>query len=158
MSVGGEEKEGVMQGEVTLEKLQEKLNDVYDLRDTSDCHAVIRMLLRDVEGSKARENKYRVQLRSLAAAVLGEYYDAKEKARDALSSSSPKECPVNVMGFISKMAVMMKYAEDMTDEKLASEVLDRVWANLDMSSGESALLGEMMERFKGEKAKIGGVG
>lgn len=139
-----------MKGEVTLEKLQESLDGVYDLRDTVDCHSVIRFLLRDLEGSKARERQARERLRSLAASVISGDFAAKEKAHEALAPAGVKDEPANAVKFILRMGEMMKAAEDMTNDQLSEEVLDKVWANFDMSSRESAVLGEMMARFKGE--------
>jgi hypothetical protein len=136
--------------DMTLEKLQKNLDGVYDLRDTADCHAMIRFLLRDLDGSKAREKQAREKLKSLAASVLSDSFDAKEKARNVLSASGGKEDSTNAIKFILRMGEMMKAAEDMTNEQLSEEVLDKVWANLDMSSRESAVLGEMMARFKEE--------
>jgi hypothetical protein len=134
---------------MTLEKLQESLDGVYDLRDTMECHAVIRFLIRDLEGSKAREKQAREGFKSLAASVLaGDTIESKEKARDALSPTVNKEERANAAKFILKMGKMMKFAEDMNDEQISEEVLQRVWANLDMSGQESAMLGEMLARFK----------
>ena len=134
---------------MTLEKLQESLDGVYDLRDTVDCHAVIRFLIRDLEGSKAREKQAREGFKSLAASVLaGDTIESKEKARDALSPSANKEDRVNAAKFLLRMGKMMKSAEEMNDEQLSEEVLNRIWSNLDMSGKESAMLGEMLARFK----------
>jgi hypothetical protein len=42
----------------------------------------------------------------------------------------------------------MKSSEAMTNEQLITAVTDKIWMGLDMSSRESAVLGEMIFRIK----------
>ena len=51
------------------------------------------------------------------------------------------------MGFLERMSLKMTEAESMTDEQLR-EALLQIWAEYDMDSKESSVLGEVLERLK----------
>jgi len=132
--------------EDSLERLQERLDGVYDLTKVKDCRAVIDMLLRDLDKSNMRTSAEIVKMRSLALAVANDRFDAKEKAKEVLSSR--QRDGGHVMEFLASMAEEMKQADALDDESLAAEVLNTTWANLDMDSRESAVLSELIGRFK----------
>lgn len=95
---------------MSIDELRDKLQGIYDFSNIIDCHAVISMLLRDL-------------------------------------NSRPK---LNVMDFLCKMTENMIDAEKMTDNQLYDEVM-QLWAEYNMDSKESSLLGELLKRFKEER-------
>jgi len=136
-----------------LEGLRKRLEGTYDLDKAEDCQRVIQVLLRGSDKANRTASEARSELQALALDVVNDRLEAKEKAAKVLTASealaSPKERgPAEVMGFLSKMADEMTRAEDMTDEQLKSEVLNGLWANLDMHSRDSAVLGEIVRRFR----------
>lgn len=62
-----------------------------------------------------------------------------------------KRSPAEVRDFIMKMGDEAKMASNMTDEELAEAVTKRVWGDIEMDSEESAIVSEIVERFR--KAK-----
>jgi hypothetical protein len=77
--------------------------------------------------------------------VVNENPEARDKAREALVKSGKTKA--EVYDFLMDMAKTMQDAEDMAEWQLISEVTG-IWAGLDMSSRESAVLGEMIYRMK----------
>lgn len=55
------------------------------------------------------------------------------------------------LSFLLGMVDEMDVAKEMKDEELALEVMSKIWGSYKVDSEESALLGELIERFK--KAK-----
>jgi len=130
-----------------LKQLQKRVDGAYDLRDVDDCHAVIQRLLRDLSLSRENEKELRRSLRTLALMVINSSIEAKNKAHEILAT--PKKDKVGVVQSLYRMATQIRVAQRMSDKKLYDEVLNKVWSNLDASSMEAAVLGEMMSRFKG---------
>ena len=137
-----------------LEGLRKRLEGTYDLNKAEDCQKVIQVLLRGSDRANRTASEARSELKALALDVVNDRFVAKERASKVLTDKDgdkPRECgPAEVMGFLSEMADEMTRAEDMTDEELKSEVLNGLWANLDMHSRDSAVLGETVRRFSGE--------
>jgi len=135
-----------MDGVRTIEELQDKLDGVYDLRDVEDCRKVLGVLLRSIEEKSAYGSLAYDRLRMLALMVINGNPEARDKAREVMAGSgkSKKE----VMDFLMNMAGTMKQAESLTNKQLIAEVTDTVWGVLDMSSRESAVLGELIYRTK----------
>ena len=135
-----------------LEGLRKKLEGTYDLDKAEDCQKVIQVLLRGSDQANQTASKARAELKALALDVVNERFEAKDRAAKVLTAKDDNEeprerGPAEVMDFLSKMANEMTRAEAMTNEELKSEVLNGLWANLDMHSRDSALLSEMVRRF-----------
>jgi hypothetical protein len=135
-----------------LEGLRERVKGTYDLDKAEDCQKVIKVLLRGSDNAHRTAEEAKTKLRALALDVVNERFEAKERAATALRDDKPvKRNAGELMGFLSKMAKEITLAEDMTDEELVSEILNGLWANLDLHSEDSALLGELVRRFQGGK-------
>lgn len=50
--------------------------------------------------------------------------------------------------FLTRMCRNSDEAEKLSDEVLANELLEKVWANMDMSSWESSILDEAIHRLR----------
>ena len=135
---------------LTMEGLEDSLMGVFDLKDAGDCRTVIKTLLRDLNAARGREAKAVEETKTLALMALNMSPDLQRKAREVVVDAS-KSKGRDVMAFLLEMAGEMDKAKDMDDERLAQEVLDRVWGSFDMRGKESALLGELLERFNGSK-------
>lgn len=57
-------------------------------------------------------------------------------------------CGGGALCFLLGMVDEMDAAKKMSDKELASEVLNKVWSAYKVDSLESALLGELIERFR----------
>jgi hypothetical protein len=139
-----------------LEGLRKRLEGTYDLDKVEDCQRVIQVLLRGSDSANVTLSRAREELKALALDVVNDRIEAKERAAEVLTAKDGSEelrprGPEPLMGFLSKMADEMVRAEEMTDEDLKSEVLNGLWANLDMHSRDSAVLSELMRRFGGEQ-------
>ena len=154
-----------MDGVRTLDELQEKLDGAFDLSQAEDCHKVIETLLRTIRDRDAAAQKAQDDLKMLALMVMNENLEARAKARDVMTGS--KKGKVGVGEFILKMFASMTDANGMTNKQLVSEVTGKIWGSLDMSSRESAILGELLFRMKkligmpgmdkGSKGRKGGI-
>lgn len=132
--------------ELTIEGLQESLRGTYDLTDTVDCQSVIRMLLRDLNAANARSEKAEHDLKRLAFATRHNPAKADELAGEVLDRNKvPGE---KVMAFLERMAEEVTRAEDLTDIELTDEVFQHVWGDLDCDSRPSAVLEELLRRFR----------
>ena len=130
----------------TIEELEAKLDGVLDLNDVTDCRKMIGTLLRSIRDKEQAAQRMQDQLKSLAIMVLGDKPEAHEKAREIVAGA--KSSAPNLLGFLYQMAQTMADAEKMPDKQLIDEVMNTIWANYDMSSRESSILGEMIERMK----------
>ena len=140
---------------MTLEQLQERLQGTFDLTDLADCQSVIRMLLRDLDMSNARAERTGTDLKALAFMVHRGVPKAGEKAEQILSGM-PKRPGAEVMASLMKMSEEIHRAEDLDDKTLTDEVFKEVWADLHIDGRPSAVLEEMIARFKkltGQEAK-----
>ena len=138
-----------------LVELQDKLGGVYDLTDIVDCQSVIRMLLTDMKREKARTEDMWQKLQGLADRVLlsDEIEDGLRKmAYEVRNVKGVKRTKQAVVEFLMKMSEFMGEADKMSDDELISACME-VWSNLDMDSKESAVVEELMERFKKVKAR-----
>lgn len=72
---------------------------------------------------------------------------ADEKAEQILAGM-PKRPGEDVMKSLMRMANEMSRAEDLEDKDLTNEVFREVWGVLDMDGRPSAVLEEMIRRFK----------
>jgi len=132
---------------MTIEQLQEKLEGTYDLNDLADCQSVIRMLLRDLDMANARAQRAATDLKSLSFMVNTGNPKASEKAEDVLAGM-PKRSGERVMDTLRRMSSEISRAEDLPNEQLTDEVFREVWGNLDFDGRPSAVLEEMIHRFK----------
>lgn len=132
--------------ELTIEKLQENLRGTYDLADISDCQAVIRMLIRDLNLAHARGDKAEQDLKTLAFSVRHNQLRASELAEEIMERA--KVPPSNMIDFLQRMSEEVIRAEELSDADLTGEVFEMVWGEMDVDSRESAVLSEMLSRFQ----------
>jgi hypothetical protein len=78
-------------------------------------------------------------------AIMKRVETAMEKVKDGETDG---QRAVRVMGFLETMSKEMGHAGGLTDEQLIDEIFEKIWGELDMSSPESALLEELILRFK----------
>jgi len=130
---------------MTIEELREKLEGVYDLGNALDCEAVIRMLLRDLDGANRRAETATDKLKVLAFMVSQGKPETRERAQEILAGSGKKE---EVWDFLMEMCEEIRRAEAMSAEDLGEDVLNRVWSEMDMQTRESAILAELIRRFR----------
>jgi hypothetical protein len=135
-----------MDGIKNIGELQEKLDGVYDLEQLEDCRKMIDVLLRSIREKEMVALRSQDQLHILALMVVNRNPEAREKALEVTSGSEKPK--VKVIDFLTSMADTMKSSEAMTNEQLITAVTDKIWMGLDMSSRESAVLGEMIFRIK----------
>jgi hypothetical protein len=136
-----------------LEGLRKRLEGTYDLDKAEDCQRVIQVLLRGSDKANMTANEARVELKALALDVVNERIEAKDKAAKILTDKDgpdePRERgPAEVMDFLNKMSEETTKAEALSDRQLYEEIINGLWANLDIHSRDSAQLGELMRRFK----------
>lgn len=136
---------------LSFEELQEKLGDVFDFNSADDCKKVITMLVRDLKVARHRIEKLEHDSKLLAALVLNHKDEMNDQAKEVLNMGKKGE--VNIIEFMTTMSQTMEEAEKMDDETLIGEVLNQVWGNFDVSSLESALLGELIGRYNTLKEK-----
>jgi len=74
---------------------------------------------------------------------LGKRLEAEE-----VLSRLGKDQKVRVWSMFTRMADEMSRAESMDDSELLDEVMNTVWGDLDADSHESAVLEELIHRFK----------
>ena len=129
-----------------IDELQEKLDGVYDLSNVDDCRKMIDSLLRSILDKSMCIEQSQNQLKLLALMVVNGNPDAVEKAKDVMAGSGKSK--TELLDFLMGMASTMKEAEGMTNKQVISEVTDMIWAGFDISSRESAVLGEMIHRMK----------
>ena len=144
-----------MDGVRSVEELQERLEGVYDLNRAEDCWKVIGVLLRSVRQEKATAQQAVDRLKTLALMVVNENPAVRDKAREAIAGSgkSKKE----LFDFLMDMAKTMDSASELSNKQLVGEVTDTIWAELDMSSRESAVLGELIYRMKKLTGMLGSI-
>lgn len=136
-----------------IKELQSKLNGVYDLTNVVDCQSVIRVLLRDLDKAHADVEAAESRLKFLAFCVAEGKPDVKQKADEILAKFNVKKrSPGEVMDFLMRMSEQIRSAENMSNEELIGEVLSKIWAGFHMDSRESAILEELIERFKKARA------
>lgn len=135
-----------------LVELQEKLNGVYDLTDTVDCQSVIRMLLVDLKREKARTEAVWSKLQGLVQLVLdsrGCEPEVKSRVHGILNDRK-NSTNHDVVGYLLKMSEFAKQAEALADKELVDESID-AWGKINMESKESAIIEELIERFRNVK-------
>ena len=130
-----------------IDELQEKLDGVYDLLKVDDCRKMIDVLLRSILDKSNCLEQTQNQLKMLALMVVNDNPSARDKACEVMAGSGKSKA--ELMDFLMGMANTMKEAEGMTNKQIISEVTDMIWSGLDISSRESAVLGEMIHRMKG---------
>jgi len=130
-----------------IEALQAKIEGTHDLNDLHDCHAVIQMLLRDLNIANERTFRARTDLKLLAMMVRKGDGSAEKKAEDVISAM-PKRPVGEVMEGLQRMADELSRAENLTDVDLTDEVFREVWGNLDFDGRPSAVLEELILRSK----------
>ena len=79
--------------------------------------------------------------------VVNNKPNASEKAHEVLSGM-PKKSQAEVWSTLMGMSGEMQRAEGLDSGELVSEVMDTVWGDLPMHSRESAVLEELIQRFK----------
>jgi hypothetical protein len=105
------------------------------------------MLLRDLDLANARSQRIGTDLKMLACMVSKGNSKAIEKAEQIIAGV-PKRPGEEAMNGILRMADEITRAEDLQDKELTSEVFREVWGDLDYDSRGSAVLEEMIRRFK----------
>ena len=131
--------------ELDFELLEKKLDGIYDFNDIADCQSVIRILVRDLRNSRMQAEKNEQDLKMLALLVSNKREkQAAGKAKEVLVGSKPK---TNIIDYLKRMSGSIKDAMEMDDTQLLDEVTNRVWADLDYESIESAVLEELMHRY-----------
>jgi hypothetical protein len=130
----------------TIEELQEKLGESFDLDQVEDCRKIIGVLLRANKEKEDYAQKACDDLRMLALMVLNGNPEAKDKAQEAMAGVKKEK--KNAEDLILDMMSSMGEASEMTNRKLIQAVTEYVWANLNMASRESSILGEMIHRMK----------
>ena len=134
-----------------IKKLQEKLEGVTDFDNPEDCKRIIEMLLRDLERANGRAEGNATRLKMLAYLVSKNKSKAKEKAEEILSGVQKSK--VEVWDMLMGMSNEMGRAESLDDRELLDDVHGNVWGELPMDSRESAVLEELIRRYK-KKAGI----
>ena len=144
-----------MDGIRTLDELQEKLDGVFDLNQADDCQKVIETLLRTIRDRDEAAQKAQDDLKMLALLVMNESLEARIKAKEIMTVS--KKGKSGVGEFILKMFNSMIDATKLSNKQIIEEVTSKIWGSLDMSSRESAVLGELLLRSKKAfgKEKVG---
>jgi cytochrome c556 len=130
----------------TIEELQDKLDGVYDLETVDDCRKIISMLLRTEFDRDVLFKQSQDKLKNLAIMVVNENPQEKDQAREALSKSGKSKR--SLMSFMTDMSKEMDSASSITNNQLITAVTDQIWSVFDISSRESSILGEMIERLK----------
>jgi len=134
-----------------IEELEEKLDGVFDLTDIDDCREVIQTLLRD--NQRRCEEGCSDKLKMLAKMVMSDNPRAKELAQ-TIEGSTKKKSAKALLDFFARMSNSVRHAKSLNNEKLIDAVLG-IWGGLLMDSVESAVLEEIIERFKKATAKKG---
>lgn len=134
---------------MNIEALQEKLEGVFDMHSAEGCRSVIASLLSNIEILETAKQDAERRLKVLALLVTGDKPNAKEVAWKTVEKIK-KKSPSGLMDFLFRMCDEADKAEKLGDEGLLSESV-RVWAEFDMHSRESAVLDELIQRYK--KAK-----
>jgi len=128
--------------------LQEQLKGTYDLTDLVDCQSVIGMLLQEIETQQRRTKTVDGKLKILAAHVTkGRDGAAMTFAQKALEETHVRD-GAEVMDSLLKMSEDMADVETLDDETLVTETTNKVWGDLPFTSRESALVEELISRFK----------
>jgi len=132
---------------MNIEELKDKLNGVYDFDEAKDCQKVITMLLRDLVGANKRAEHAVTQMKMLAMMVVRGRQNARKKAEDIIRVT-PRLSSGEVMEEMERMSREMESANGLTDEQLVNDVLRHVWGDLDFTGRPSAVLEEMICRYK----------
>lgn len=135
-----------MDGVKTIEELQAKLAGVFDLSEVDDCRKIIGVLLRSMGEKESSSQSCQNNLKMLAMMVVNGNPEARDKATEVLTGS--RKSKNEMWDFLVGMAKTMEQATSMTTEQIISEVMEKVWSPLDMSSRESAVLGELIFRTR----------
>ena len=135
-----------------LKELKEKLEGVFDLGDPEDCQKVIEMLLCDLDGANERGEKSEPKLKMLAYLVSKERPDARGEAKKILSGVSNGAKP-RMWDMLMGMVHEIGRAESLDDEQLVDEISEEIWGEFYMDSRESAILEELIRRFR-EKGNV----
>ena len=136
--------------EVNIEAIRERLKGKCDLDSIKDCHALVRELLREVEKQASCARVADGKAVMLARLVVRHDERALEKA-ESLIRAHPEKSKEEVWDFLVRMTEEMQSAEQLGDEQLAADVMHKVWGELDMDSHESAVLEELVRRFREAK-------
>jgi len=131
---------------MNIGELEKRLEGTHNFSDIKDCHSVIKMLLRDLDIARKGEDKKEKGLKTLALAVRHNPVESEELAEQALSKH--KNVPKNILSFLKGMSEEMIQAENLSDEVLTDNVLKDVWGDLDLNGRPSAVLEEMIRRFR----------
>ena len=132
---------------MNFDNLKDKLKYVYDFDKPDDCQKVMEMLLRDLSGANKRAEQAATQLKLLASMVVRNRPDVREKAESILKGSS-KCSEEDVMDALSRLSRETESAGKLSDQKLTDEVFQYVWGELDITGRPSALVEEIIHRFK----------
>lgn len=134
-------------GVKNLDGLREKLEGVFDLDTLEDCHKIIGAILRSNNDKTKNLEDAKSRLNVLAWLVINGNPKALADAEDIVNISRDKR-KSNVLEVLNVMASSMANTEGLNDEKLVEAMFDKVYPNFDISSEESAILDELILRFK----------
>lgn len=127
-----------------IREMEKRLGDIYDLNKAEDCQKVIQVLLRDIQ--RRCEETCQDNLKVLVEAVLTDNPRAKEIAQKIETGIRPRTAE-QLVGFLTRMSNDMGRVEQLSRDELVDEVI-KVWSRFLMDSWESAVLDEMIQRFK----------
>jgi len=141
---------------MTFQEIEAKFDGVFDFTNAVDCQSVIRILLRDNEFKDKALSFTTNRLADFAEQVLAVGIDPSLKEQ-ALEYASQRVQIKNrtareTINFILKMVENGKLAEKMTDSQLLSATFD-AWSDEDISSQKSAVIEELITRFKKAKKR-----
>ena len=141
-----------MEDVLAYDVLQEKLGDAYDLTSVFDCRKMISILLKANSDKEELCRHTMNKLRGFAVMVM----DANTgKSKDAFLYNTAMDILDGENTRKNNLAEMVKYgieSKELEDSKLVDLVVENIWGLFGLSTRESALLGEMIERF-GAKIK-----
>lgn len=137
-------KRGNMGGSITMDRLRDSLEGVFDFDNPKDCEKVIGSLLKSLNESRKRQEEAEERLKELVRRVKA----GDPSAVSFASGEEGKGKGMGALGFILKMAGEMDSVSSLSDSELANELMNGVWASYDISGRESALLGEAIKRLK----------
>ena len=131
---------------MTIEELQKRLSTTHDLNNLKDCQEIIASFLRVLELQSQNKEQVSRELKKLAFKVKHNLDQALDQADDILKGAS---LPANeTMRLLEQMSTEMVRAGDLDDLALTDEVFQEVWGRLDFDGRPSAVLEEMIHRFK----------
>ena len=136
---------------MTLEELQEVVGEDYDLTKVEDCRTLIGILLKGIEAHQAQAKTAHGKLKLLSVHCVKDRHDAARKFAEGVLEGVELRGEAEVLEELLGMCDEIRAAESLEDGALIDEVMTDVWGELPFTSRESAVLEELIRRYK--KAK-----